>query len=57
MTVSVVVFGDGFVLILSCSIPDLQFDFSVVDIDDFVDIIDSNGHHIVLHKLALAVAQ
>lgn len=57
MTIPVVVLSDGFVLVLSSSIPDLQFDLDSLELYDFEYVIDADGHHVVLHELPLAVAQ
>ena len=56
MAVAVVVFCDGLVLILASSVPYLQFDFDSIDGDDFVDVVDADGHHVVVDELALAIA-
>lgn len=57
LTVAIVILRDGFVLILTCGVPYLQFDFDAIEGDDLEYVIDSDGHHIVLHELALAVPQ
>ena len=57
LTVAIVILRDGFVLVLACGVPDLEFDLDAIEGDDLEHVIDSDGHHIVLHELALAVPQ
>lgn len=57
LTVPIVIFSDCFVFVLASSVPQLQLDFSSFDINDFVDIVDTDSHHVVLDELALAVTK
>lgn len=56
LTVTVVTLGDSFVLILSCSVPYLQFNPDWVNGDDFEYKINADGHHVVVYELALVIA-
>ncbi len=42
--------SDGFVLVLTGGVPDLHFDFEAVDVGDFVDEIETDGHHVVFDE-------
>lgn len=57
MAVAVVALRDGFVFVLSGSVPDLQLDACAVDGHDFVGEVDADGHHVVVDELPLAVPQ
>ena len=57
LTVAIVIFSDGFVLVLASSVPDLQFYAGALLADNFVDVIDADGHHVVLHELAFGVPE
>lgn len=57
LTVAVIVLGDGFVFVLAGSVPDLELDPHSVDCDDFIDVVDADGHHVVIHKFALTVPE
>jgi len=55
LAIAVVIFGDCFILVLACSVPNLQFDFGPINFDDFVNIIDADGHHVILYEFSLAI--
>lgn len=57
MTIAIVVFCDGFVFVLASCVPQLQFDFGAFDVDDFVDVVDADGHHVVLDELAFTISK
>ena len=57
LAVAVIIFCDGFVFVLTSSVPNLQFNSNSVQFDDLEDIIDADGHHVVFDELSLAVAQ
>jgi hypothetical protein len=57
LTVAIVIFSDGFVLVLTSSVPYLQFDAGALLADNFVDVIDADGHHVVLYELAFGVSE
>ena len=57
LAVAVIILCDGFVFVLTSSVPNLQFNSNSVQFDDLEDIIDADGHHVVFDELSLAVAQ
>ena len=57
LAIAVIILGDCFVFVLTSSVPNLQFDFDPVQLDDLEHIIDADGHHVVFNELALAIAQ
>jgi len=57
LAVAVVSLCDGFVLLLARSIPDLQFDARAIDSDNFEDVVDADGHHVVIDEHALGVPE
>lgn len=57
LAIPVIILGDCFVFVLTSGVPNLQFDFDPVQLDNLEDIIDADGHHVVFNELALAVAQ
>jgi hypothetical protein len=57
LAVAVIVLRNGLVLVLSCSVPNLEFYSDTIEGDDLKDIIDSNGHHVIFDKLAFAESE
>ena len=57
LAVAVVCLCDGFVLLLARSIPDLQFDASAFNSDNFEDVVYADGHHVVIDEHALGITK
>ena len=50
LTFAVIRLSDGFVFLLTGSVPDLHFDFNSIDLDNFIYKIESYGHHVIVRK-------
>ena len=57
IAVLVIVLGDGLVLVLAGSIPDLHLDLQPVNLANLVHKIQPNSHHVVVDELAFRIAQ
>ena len=55
-TISVIDFGDGFVLLLTGSVPDLELDFFLFERLNFLEVYSSKGRLKVLVETVLDIA-
>ena len=56
MGMPIVISCDGLIFLLTGSIPDLELQAKSINFSDFPHMTNSDGHHVVLEKLALGVA-
>ncbi len=57
MNTFVVGIDNGSKALLSCSVPDLHFDYFLIDVDRLEPKVDSDGDHVVFVEVVICKAQ